>query len=248
MGSQSVGKKGRVALTLALVCIGLGALFSITALLKPPFGSIKASLHRQFPDMPIDNIVKTPLSDLYEVDSGDTIAYTNSKGSYILVGQLVDAKTRKNLTMERMGELSKVDFSTLPIQDAIKVVRGNGRKKIAVFSDPNCPHCRHFEATLQGLENVTVYTFLFPILGPDSKDMAKAIWCSSDHAAAWENWMLDHRTPAATDCDVDVLDRNIALATKLHIRGTPTAVLESGRRIVGEVPLDELNNEMGVTK
>jgi thiol:disulfide interchange protein DsbC len=248
MGSQSVGKKGRVTKTLALVCIGLGALFSVAALLKPPFGSIRASLHRQFPDMPIDNIVKAPLGNLYEIESGGTIAYTDAKGSYILVGQLVDPKTHKNLTMERMAELSEIDFSTLPFQDAIKVVRGNRREKIAVFSDPDCPHCRHFEHTLQQLDNATVYTFLFPILGPDSKDKAKAIWCSSDRAAAWENWMSEHQTPVGADCDVSVLDRNTGLATKLHIRRTPTAFLESGHRLVGEVPLAELSDEMEVKR
>jgi thiol:disulfide interchange protein DsbC len=156
--------------------------------------------------------------------------------------------TRKNLSPGRTAEVSQVDISKLPLQDAIKMVRGNGLNKIAVFADPNCPHCRHFETTLNGLENATVYTFLFPILGPDSKEKAKAIWCSGDRAAAWEHWTLEHQMPPGGDCDAGVLDRNIALAAKLHIRSTPTAFLESGHRIVGEVPLGELNDQMGVKK
>jgi thiol:disulfide interchange protein DsbC len=223
----------------------LAILFAGDALAGQVEDAIKASLQKQFPNVTITNVIKVPLADHYEVDAGQQIAYTNATGSFILAGSLIDPQSRSNLTVERRGELDKIEFSTLPLQDAIKVVKGDGQKKIAVFADPDCPHCKRLEATLQGFDNATIYTFLIPVLGPDSKAKATSIWCSTDRAATWETWMLKQQVPSGTDCDASVLARNLALARKLHVLGTPTVFLDNGHRLVGEVPLAALDEQGG---
>jgi thiol:disulfide interchange protein DsbC len=127
----------------------------------------------------------------------------------------------------------------------VKVVKGNGARKIAVFSDPNCPYCKQFETTLKSVDNVTVYTFLYPVLSPDSTAKSKSIWCSTDRAKAWESWMQDHQAPtAAGTCDTAAIDKNLALGRAMNVEGTPTVFLADGRRLPGAVPADRLNKEL----
>jgi thiol:disulfide interchange protein DsbC len=149
---------------------------------------------------------------LFEVRIGNDILYTDAEGNYLIQGTLIDTRSRKNLTEERIDKLTAINFKDLQLKDAFTIVRGNGKRKLAVFEDPNCGYCKRFEADLQKIDNVTVYTFLIPILGADSAEKSKQIWCSADKAKTWDDWMLRHVAPKGTSkCDTAALDANVAL-------------------------------------
>jgi thiol:disulfide interchange protein DsbC len=206
---------------------------------------LKATLEARLPDVEIKSIAKAPIPGLYEVNLGTQILYSDAGGNYVLVGELLDTKTRTNLTEARLSELNKIDFASLPLGDAIKVVKGNGSRKMAVFSDPNCPYCKRLEKSLQSIDNVTVYTFLYPVLSDDSTAKAKSIWCSADRAKTWEAWMLEHRMPtAAGTCDTGAIDKNLALGHGMNVTGTPTIILADGRRLPGAVPAQTLDKAL----
>ena len=206
---------------------------------------LKATLQARLPDVDIKSIEKAPVAGLYEVNLGSQIVYSDATGSYVFVGELVDTKTRTNLTAARLADLNKVDFASLPLADAIKVVKGNGSRKMAVFSDPNCPYCKQLETSLKSIDNVTVYTFLYPVLSDDSTAKAKAIWCSGDRAKTWEAWMLERRVPTgAAACDTSVIDKNLALGHGMNVTGTPTIILADGRRLPGAVSAEELDKAL----
>src|SRR5207244_2716598 len=153
-------------------------------------------------------------------------------GNYVIQGSLIDAKQQKNLTEEREEKLLQIDFSALPMKDAFVIVRGNGKRKIAVFEDPNCSYCKRFERDLQKVDNVTVYMFLYPILGPDSTEKSRAHWCSRDKGKSWLDWMLRSEPPQKADasCDMTALARNLEFGKKHKITGTPTLVFADGSR------------------
>ena len=186
----------------------------------------------------VDGVAKAGYGGLYEVRLGDTLVYTDEKVNFLLVGSLIDAKTRENITDTRKGKLAQVNFGDLPLEAAVKIVRGSGKNVFAVFADPNCTFCKRFERDLATLQDVTIYTFLYPILdsgnGGDSMRKSKAIWCSKDRAKAWLDLMLKNVSPImAGNCDTTVLQRNLNLGQKLGIQGTPTSFAVSGQRIVG---------------
>jgi thiol:disulfide interchange protein DsbC len=182
----------------------------------------------------IDEVTRTPMPGIYEVRSGTTLFYTDRRGDYVIRGEMLDTRHRTNLTDARMARLSAIDFATLPTQDAIVSTRGQGTRKLAVFADPDCPYCKQLEAMLQERGDITVYTYLTPLLGPGSVEKAKAIWCSADKDAAWRDWMRDGKAPApASDCDTSALDRNLALHVRHAIRATPTLVFADGTRTSG---------------
>lgn len=200
-------------------------------------------------DAQIKGIAKTPVPGLYEVNLGTQVIYSNASGDYVLLGDLVDTRTRANLTQARLAELNKVDFASLPLGDAVKVVKGNGKRKIAVFSDPNCPYCRKLEQSLKSIDNVTVYTFLYPVLTPDSTVKSKAVWCSADRGKAWEAWMIERKSPGgAGNCDTTAIDKNLALGQKLGVTGTPTIILADGRRLPGALPTEQLEKEISAVR
>jgi thiol:disulfide interchange protein DsbC len=169
------------------------------------------------------------------------IFYVDANVNYVLVGRAIDARTREDLTEKRRDEILRVDFKSLPLDLAVKTVRGNGSRVFVVFADPNCPYCKRLERDLVMLDNVTMYTFLYPILSPDSMDKSKAVWCSNDRAAAWQDMMVNGKTvpPAPADC-VHPLQKTLALGQKLNVTGTPTIVFTDGRRLPGAVPLSRI--------
>ncbi|SAK95024.1 protein-disulfide isomerase-like protein [Caballeronia temeraria] len=206
---------------------------------------IKSTLESRMGDATIKSIEKTPIPGLYEVNLGSQIVYSDASGNYVLIGDLVDTRSSKNLTEARLSETNKIDFAKLPFENAVKVVKGNGSRKIAVFSDPNCPYCKQLESTLKSIDNVTVYTFLYPVLSPDSTAKSKSIWCSQDRANAWESWMLDRKAPTMTaSCDTAAIDKNLKLGRTMNVTGTPTVFLADGRRLPGAVPADRLEKEL----
>ncbi|MEO8389872.1 MAG: DsbC family protein [Polaromonas sp.] len=202
---------------------------------------IRKNLAEKFPAFAkIDEVTKTPMSGLYEVRLGFDIFYTDEQGNYLLQGHLLDVKTRKNLTEERIGKLSAVDFEKLPLGDAVKIVRGDGKRKLAVFEDPNCGYCKRFERDLTSIDNITVYLFLYPVLGPDSISKSRDIWCAKDRAKSWNDWMLRNATPVTAECNIAAIKRNRDFGQKYNITGTPTLIFANGSRTPGAVSAQEV--------
>ena len=195
----------------------------------------------------IDEISKTPVNGLYEVRvNGADIFYTDAEGNFLIQGILFDTKARRNLTEERVDKLTAIKFESLPLTDAFAIVRGNGKRKLVVFEDPNCGYCKRFERDLQKIDNITVYMFLYPILGADSTEKSKAIWCSKDKGTAWQDWMLRDKPPAKPEgaCDDAALTRNLAFARKFQINGTPALVFEDGTRVPGAIPAEQVEERL----
>ncbi|MDM0114930.1 DsbC family protein [Variovorax sp. J22R133] len=199
----------------------------------------------------IDEVTKSPMPGLYEVRvNGFDIYYTDEQGNYLLQGNLIDVKARRNLTEERVDKLSEVAFDKLPLQDAFKLVRGDGKRKLAVFEDPNCGYCKHFEKDMRNVNNVTVYLFLYPVLGPDSNVKARNIWCGKDRAKMWNDWMLNEVKPdaATAGCDSAAVDRNVAFGRKYNITGTPTLIFSDGTRAPGAIPAAQVEKQLASIK
>jgi thiol:disulfide interchange protein DsbC len=177
---------------------------------------------------------------------GGEIFYTDDKATFLFVGgALIDAKTRENTTEARMRQLTAVRFDQLPLDSAIKIVRGNGSRKVAVFEDPNCGYCKRFERELATVNDVTVYVFLYPILSPDSTEKSKAVWCAADRGKAWMDLMLKDSTPAGeAKCDTSAIDKSLAFGRDKRIQGTPTLFFEDGERVPGAIPLAQLEKRL----
>lgn len=208
--------------------------------------AIRHSLAQFLPGTHIGQIAKTPYKGIYEVVVDGTLAYTNETGQILFVGNLIDLKTRRNVAVDRQEALGREKFKKLPLQDAITIVKGNGKRKFAVFSDPKCPYCHQLENTLKSVNNFTEYLFLYPIesLHPGATVVAKRIWCSANRAAAWTNWMQKNVTPpGATTCPTP-LARNQALGNNFDVQGTPTLVFPNGQTIPGTIPAADLEKAL----
>lgn len=210
--------------------------------------SLKKALEVAYPKFKIESVVKTPYTGLYEVFMGGQIIYTDEKLTFLIAeGRLVDPKTKKDITGERMEELTKVDFNSLPLDQAIKVVKGNGSRKLVVFSDVDCPYCKRLEQNeLTNITDVTIYTFLYPIesLHPDAANKSKLIWCANNRAKAWNDWNFNNKLPSNTGaCDVP-LERVGELARKMGVTSTPTLIFSNGKRMLGAQPHKEIEKSM----
>jgi thiol:disulfide interchange protein DsbC len=207
---------------------------------------IRKNLAERIPQIgKIDEISKTPVPGIYEIRvNGTDVLYTDAQGDYLIQGNLIDTKQRRNLTEERVDKLTAIQFDTLPVKDAFTIVRGNGKRKMAVFEDPNCGYCKRFEANLQKVDNVTVYLYLYPVLGPGSVDKSKVIWCAKDKAKAFQDWMLNEVEPTAAKCDTAAVDRNLQLGKKYKITGTPTLVFADGARVPGAIGADQVEQRL----
>jgi len=232
------------AATLAFAC--LGTLLPTLAHADATTDALKATLQMKLSGQAsVTDVRKSPINGLYEVTVGKQIFYSDPTGRYLLLGNIRDTNTGDDLTQARVDQLNKIDFASLPLKDAVKVVRGNGQRKIAVFSDPTCPYCHKLEETLQSVNNITVYTFLYPILSERSGVMAKQIWCSKDPGKTWENWMV-RRQPLTGDgsCDVTALNDNLKRGQDMNVTGTPTVFLADGNRLPGAVSADDLEKAL----
>lgn len=210
---------------------------------------IRAAISERLPQMPkIDEITKTPMG-LYELRVGTDIYYTDEKGDYLLEGQIIDTKTRINLTQARIDKLTAIDFASLPFKDAVTWKQGTGARKLAVFADPNCGYCKRFERDLQQLKDVTVYTFIYPILGPDSLEKSRNIWCAKDTTKTWLDWMLNNTLPprSMAVCDAQAIERNAAMGARYKVTGTPMVVFENGKRVPGAMNLEQLESQLRVS-
>jgi thiol:disulfide interchange protein DsbC len=231
-----------VAAAATLACLGAQA----------QEATIRKNLAERIPQMPkIDEITKSPMAGLYELRvSGSEIMYTDAEGNFLIQGNLIDTKLRRNLTEERIEKLSAVNFDDLPSKDAFTIVRGNGKRKIAVFEDPNCGYCKRFEKDLQKVDNVTISLYLFPILSPDSTEKARNIWCAKDKSKTWTDWMVRSQLPPAApaNCDAPALARNVEFGKKYRITGTPTLLFADGSRIPGAIPSEQVEAQLAKIK
>jgi thiol:disulfide interchange protein DsbC len=208
--------------------------------------TIKQSVESRFPGSHVLDVQPAQIPGLYEVFMGDQIVYTDNTGDHLLMGPLVDTRTRQNLTQARLNERGRIDFNSLPLAQAIKVVKGNGSRTFAVFSDPDCPYCQQLEKSLLNVNDTTMYVFLYPIasLHPQAPVKAHAIWCASDRSAAWNKWMHDKALPPTKTCAADPTDDLQKLGEKLNINSTPTLFLSNGTRIAGAISDKELDKEL----
>jgi len=210
--------------------------------------TIRKNIAERVPQLKaIDEINKSVIPGLYEVRvNGTEIYYSDAQGNYLVQGNIIDIRNRRNLTEERVDKLTAIKFDALPFKDAFTIVRGNGQRKIAVFEDPNCGYCKRFERDLQKVDNVTIYMFLYPILGADSTEKSKAIWCAKDKGLAWQDWMVrDTQPPAASAmCDASALTRNVELGRNFKITGTPTLVFINGNRVPGAIDAKQVEKHL----
>ncbi len=204
--------------------------------------TIRKNLAERLPNLPkIDEVTKTPMDGLYEVRINQSeIFYTDAGGNFIIQGNLIDTKARVDLTEQRVEKLTAIEFKDLPLKDAFTIVRGNGKRKVAVFEDPNCGYCKRFERDLAKVDNVTVHVFLYPILSQDSADKSRHIWCAKDKGKAFLDWMVRDITPPAASCDASALARNVEFGKKMRITGTPTLIFANGNRVPGAIPQDRI--------
>ena len=206
---------------------------------KASVAQVKGRFETRFPGIEIAAVRETPFPGLFEVQVGMDLLYSDADVSYVMQGSLIDAQSRIDLTSARLVELSQVPFDQLPLDKAIKQVKGNGERVLVAFEDPNCGYCKRLHETLSEVDNVTVYTLLYPILSPDSKDKSRNIWCAPDRVAAWRNWMLDGVVPAEAKCETPI-EEIAALGRQMTIRGTPALFFADGSRVNGAMPLTAL--------
>lgn len=218
-----------------------------TALCLPAIAdeaSVKKALEAKL-GTKISSVTKSPYLGLYEIYAEGQIVYTDEKQTVIIAGTLIDGKTMKNHTAERMQKLMAIKFSDLPLEYAVKQVRGDGKRLLATFEDPNCGYCKKLARDIAKLDNVTIYTFLLPILSPDSQEKSNQIWCAADKAKAWNDWMIDGRTPSGKgDCDTTAVQKTVELGRRLNINGTPTLFFADGERIPGAVPIAQIEQKL----
>ena len=227
------------------------AVWSIMAMAETTEANLKKLLQPRLGEgAAIESITKTPYSGLYEVKIGDELIYTDSEAKFIMIGRLIDAQTSKDLTQARLDEINRIKFSDLPLDAALKSVKGNGKRVIAVFEDPNCGYCKRFRKTLNETKDVTVYTFMYNILSDDSRIKSKNVWCAADRAKAWDDWMLNGKAPAAAaeSCTTTPHEKVLELGRKLKVTGTPTIFFTDGSRIPGAVDAKTLEAKLSSIK
>lgn len=212
--------------------------------------TIRKNIAQRLPGFPpIDEITKSAVPGLYELRFGNDVMYTDENGDYVIQGNVLDTKARVDLTQARLDKLNAVDFAALPLKDAIVWKQGSGARRLVVFADPNCGYCKKLEADLQQVKDVTVYTFLIPILGGNSPEMAHHIWCAKDPAATWRGWMIQGQRPqrAMGACDDSAIARNLALGTRLHVALTPVLVFEDGKRVKGVLDAPQVDRQLAAS-
>jgi thiol:disulfide interchange protein DsbC len=227
----------------ARMLVAMAGLLAGTAALAGE-AEIRKAIAEKLPKLPaVDEVSKTPIPGLYEVRFGGTqILYADENGNHLIDGSLIETRTMTNLTEARVDKLTAFDFAKLPLADAFAIKQGTGARKLVVFSDPNCGYCKKVERDLLALKDVTIYTFLMPILGPDSTAKSKDIWCAKDRGKVWRDWMINATAipKAMGECDAAALDRNLALGKKHNVRGTPAVVFSDGTRAPGAIPVEQI--------
>jgi len=204
---------------------------------------VRRAFEARHPGVKVDKVTKTPYGGLYELLIGDEIVYTDEKADYLFIGRVIDTRTRIDLTEQRVDKLTAVDlkWTDLPLDQAVKTVRGNGKRVMAVFSDPHCPACRQLDTALQNVTDATIYTFLYPVIHPELRKHSEAVWCSKDPSQAYFDLALKRKVPEASANCPTPIDKNLALGRKLKVNSTPTLFFKDGRRVKGARAPDQLS-------
>ena len=218
-------------------------LFAVISTAHADEAEIRQSMQDKFPNIgKLEHIVKTPYAGLYEIVIGDHLLYTDEHGIYLFDGSVIDAKSRTDLTEKRRQQLFAIDFSKLPLELAVKKVKGNGQRKIAIFADPNCGFCKKLEKEMTKVNNVTIYLFMLPIF-PGSEEIVHNIRCAKNPLKVWEDKMLKGIEPASATCNYSS-DKIMALASKLRINGTPNLIFADGTQYPGYMPAEDLEKAL----
>ncbi|MGI9024026.1 MAG: DsbC family protein [Burkholderiaceae bacterium] len=193
----------------------------------------------------IDSITRLPVAGLYEIRIDNDIFYADATGNYIVVGNLIDLRSRENLTRKRVeaikqASLPQIKFADLPLDTAVKVVKGNGKRQVAIFEDPNCGYCKRLEKSIHDIGDVTIYVFLYPILGPDSRAKSKQVWCAANRSKAWSDWMQSGTALTGEGACQTPIDKTLELGKKLKVEGTPTLFFSNNKRVEGAIDTAEL--------
>lgn len=235
-----------------IVLLMLAGLFATSVAAETPLeANIKKVVEpRLGPGVKIDSVKETPYGGLYEIRAAGDILYTDKKGEYLFIGHIYNAKTSQDLTKDRIDEINKIKFSDLPFELSMKMVKGDGKRVMAIFEDPNCGYCKRFrQTTLKEIDNVTVYTFMYNILSDDSFVKSKNIWCAPDRNKAWDDWMISNKAaPAAPANCTNPNDKVLALGRKMRIEGTPAIFFADGTRIPGAIDVKALEAKFATIK
>src|SRR3989338_4850797 len=229
--------------------LGLSKLFALFLLIwlssaQAGENEIRQSLQSKLPNVgKLEHIVKTPYAGLYEVIVNDRLLYTDEQGQYLFDGSVIDVKSRRNITEERSRLLFAIEFDKLPLDLAVKKVKGNGKRKMAQFTDPNCGYCKRLERELSKVDNVTIYSFLYPIF-QGSGEIVRNVHCAKDPVKAWDDLMLNGIAPASASCKTPI-DKVLALGKKLRVTGTPNLIFGDGMQVPGYLPAEELEKRLG---
>ncbi|MGO9803456.1 MAG: DsbC family protein [Steroidobacteraceae bacterium] len=203
---------------------------------------VQHTLEERFSKIKITAVLPSPVPGIYEVITGNQIAYSDPSGDYLFTGRLMDTRTKSDLNAQLLDSYNSIDFHKLPFDKAIRIVKGDGRRELAVFADPDCPYCQELEKNMRSVTDVTVYVFLLPLeqLHPQAAAHAHAIWCAADRSKAWTDWVIDRKAPPASSCQEDPVGAIRAVAESLRINATPTLFLQNGARIGSAVSADRL--------
>ena len=225
----------------AAVVLGLCSVVA-SAAASADADTVRKSLHEQFPQLKIEDVRSSPLPGWYEVFTGSQLVYSDATADHLFVGKLIDTHTKKDLAQEQLENRLVIDFQKLPFDSAIKIVKGDGSRRLALFEDPDCPFCQQLEHELANVNNVTLYVFLFPLaeLHPQARVHAHAIWCARDRGDAWTHWMLERKDPGSAECKSDPIDQLQTLGNDLNVTGTPTFFLSNGKRVEGVLAATKL--------
>ncbi|MEO8142681.1 MAG: DsbC family protein [Betaproteobacteria bacterium] len=213
------------------------AIFSLPALADE--AQIRQAIESKLGGVKVEGVQATPVAGIFEVrftsSDGPQIIYSDAQGSFLFTGHLIDIKTDRDLTEERLQKITAVEFDSLPLELALKIQRGNGRRVLAMFTDPYCPYCRRFEQTLQQLDDITVYVFMFPVIRPDAADHSRAVWCSKDRVRAWQELAMGDKAkvPVAGANCANPVDKVLELGRSLRVKSTPTLFFANGERLEG---------------
>lgn len=228
----------------------LAALAALSLAATAQEAAIRKNLAERLPSLPaIDEVSKTPMPGIYEVRVNQSeLFYTDAEGNYLIQGSMIDTKARVDLTEQRLDKLTAIAFKDLPLKDAFTIVRGNGKRKMAVFEDPNCGYCKRFERDLMKIDNVTVHVFLYPILSADSGEKSRNIWCAKDKGRTFVDWMVRDVTPPSATCDASAVARNFEFGKKARITGTPTIIFANGTRVPGAIGAEQIEKQLAEAK